>query len=178
MSALKYSMVALVVLVTGGVAWLFSPDDTALSREDSSRVVDIDKNGLYSNRSMDSERLSGVLSSGSAEAPRLETLTPLSHARVERVDPDVQLAELEHHRVIQPSDSARQGEFIDPDDESFQYNLTRSEAIGTWIDPDDETLQRTITAPGRVGEFIDPDDLSLEREITNPGHLGERVAIE
>ncbi|RAU19230.1 hypothetical protein DN062_02885 [Nitrincola tibetensis] len=178
MSVLKYSMVVLVVLATGGVAWLFSPEDIAVSRDDSSLVVDSKKNDLYSNRLTDSERVSGGLISGSEETPRLETLTPLSHARVERVDPDVQLAELEHHRVIQPSDSAGQGEFIDPDDESFQYNLMRSEAIGTWIDPDDETLQRTITVPGRVGEFIDPDDLSVEREITNPGHLGERVAIE
>ena len=50
--------------------------------------------------------------------------------------------------------------------------------IGEFIDPDDETYQHVITNPGSIGEFIDPEDETYFPEITNPGHIGEPIDID
>ena len=170
MNTIKVAAVA-VVLTGGYLVYSLSSDSTDISSSQTVPAVDTAERASISSSNINSASAEGATQSIAIQS-NLPEFDLTEYNESER------LLEQLSYTEIPPERRGNIGEFIDPDDETYQPVITNPGSIGEFIDPDDDSYQPVITNPGSIGEFIDPDDETYTPEIINPGHIGEPIDVD
>lgn len=171
--SIKLILAAVLTSLSGVIFWLFTstpepvnpPEVTTLT---TTQPIRADNNSLSGNtqQNMPSSEVSREI-----KRPAFVNVDPISADLPEFIDPEEMLEFVEQAQT-QPISI---GEFIDPDDENYQYEVREPISIGEFIDPDDESYQYPEREPISIGEFIDPDDENFQFEPREPISIGEFI---